>query len=205
MHKTGTKPIIGILGGIGSGKTTVANAFAKAGCKVIDADKIAHELLEQKDVKSSIINIFGKAILTIEGKINRKKLADVVFEDSGKIKAINGIIHPLVLAQVEALISEYNTQNQVKAIVLDMPLLAEVGWEKRCNKLIFVDCKADLRLKRTMKNGILNESQLKRRENFQISLDKKKGIADNVLDNNSDCEALAKRVADILSDVVNNG
>jgi dephospho-CoA kinase len=205
MHKTGTKPIIGILGGIGSGKTTVANAFAKAGCKVIDADKIAHELLEQKDVKSSIINIFGKAILTIEGKINRKKLADVVFEDSGKIKAINGIIHPLVLAQVEALISEYNTQNQVKAIVLDMPLLAEVGWEKRCNKLIFVDCKADLRLKRTMKNGILNESQLKRRENFQISLDKKKSIADNVLDNNSDCEALAKRVADILSDVVNNG
>ena len=83
--------------------------------------------------------------------------------------------------------------------------MLEVGWEKRCDRLIFVDCKADLRLKRAEKMGILSEEALKIRENFQISLDKKKDIADNTIDNNSGFEALAKQVADILSDVVSNG
>ena len=109
------------------------------------------------------------------------------------------------MTQTEKLIKKYESQNQVKAIVLDMPLLVEVGWEKRCDRLIFVDCRADIRLQRSKKAGILSEEKLKNRENFQISLDKKKIIADNTIDNNSGFEALAKQVADILIDVVNNG
>ncbi len=197
--------MIGILGGIGSGKSTVAGQFAKLGCRVIDADEIAHELLEQADVITKVKASFGQAILNFQGKIDRSKLAKIVFKDSTKISKLNGIIHPLVLARTEALIKEYNGQNEVKAIVLDMPLLMEVGWEKRCDRLIFVDCRADLRLKRAEKMGIFSEEALKIRENFQISLDKKKTIADNTIDNNSGFEALAEQVADILSDVVSNG
>jgi len=202
MHK---KPVIGILGGIGSGKSTVASQFAKLGCKVIDADAIAHELLERADVLNKVKTSFGQTILNPKGKIDRNKLAKIVFEDKAKISTLNSIIHPLVLARTEELIKEYSDQNEVKAIVLDMPLLLEVGWEKRCDRLIFVDCKADLRLKRAQKMGILSEEALKIRENFQISLDKKKAIADNIIDNNSGFEALAEQVADILSDVLSNG
>jgi len=203
MRKPGKKPIIGILGGIGSGKSAVASEFAKLGCKIIDADKIAHELLEQTDVIKKVKASFGQVILNSQGKIDRSKLAEIVFGDSVKLSMLNAIIHPLVFAEAEEFISKYNAQKQVKAIILDMPLLVEVGWDKKCDKLVFVDCKPDIRLKRAQKTGI--SGQLKIRENFQISLDKKKGISDNIIDNNSGFEALAEQVADILSDVVSNG
>ncbi|HEW78776.1 MAG TPA: dephospho-CoA kinase [Phycisphaerales bacterium] len=198
------KPIIGILGGVGSGKSTVAAEFAKLGCKVIDADKIAHELLESEAVKEKIVASFGKAILDSAGKINRKKLGDVVFADADKLSLLNNIIHPLVLERAEQLIKQINRQNQIKAIVLDMPLLAEVGWDRRCDRLIFVDCKRQLRVNRAQKRGIFDENQRKIRENFQISLDNKRNIADNVISNNSGFSILVRQVVDIFSCIVDN-
>ncbi len=131
-------------------------------------------------------------------------MADIAFSDADRLSALNKIIHPLVLERAEELIKQYNRQNQVKAIVLDMPLLAEVGWAKRCNKLIFVDCKRQLRLDRAKKTGF-DENQFKNRENFQISLDNKAELSDNIIDNNSGFLALAKQVADIFSYIVYNG
>jgi len=202
VSKDGNKPIIGILGGICSGKSTVAAEFAKLGCEVIDADKIAHELLDRKDIRERVIGLCGQAILNSEKKIDSKKLADIVFSDSDKLSSLNKIIHPFVLERAEELIEKYNGQSQVKAIVLDMPLLAEVGWEKRCDKLIFVDCKRELRIKRAKKVGIFDENQLKIRENFQISLDNKVSITDNTIDNNSGFSALAKQIAVIFSCII---
>jgi dephospho-CoA kinase len=200
----GEKPVIGILGGIGSGKSAVAAEFAKLGCKVIDADKIAHELLDEPRVKEKIIGIFGRAILDSEGKIDREKLAEVVFDDADRLSSLNRIIHPLVLQRAEELIEKYHRQKQVKAIVLDMPLLMEVGWLKRCDRLIFVDCRQKLRLDRAKKMGF-DKNQVKIRENFQISLDNKANVADNTINNNSDFSALAKQVTGIFSYVVDNG
>lgn len=204
MDSPEKKPIIGILGGVGSGKSTVAAEFAKLGCKVIDADKIAHELLESEAVKEKIVASFGKAILDSAGKINRKKLGDVVFADADKLSLLNNIIHPLVLERAEQLIKQINRQNQIKAIVLDMPLLAEVGWDRRCDRLIFVDCKRQLRVNRAQKRGIFDENQRKIRENFQISLDNKRNIADNVISNNSGFSILVRQVVDIFSCIVDN-
>lgn len=198
------KPIIGILGGPASGKSSVAAELAKLGCGLIDADKIAHELLDGQNVKEEVINSFGRAVLDHTGKINRRKLADIVFADGDKLSTLNRIVHPLVLVRAERLIEQYNRQQQVRAIVLDMPLLVEVGWDKRCDRLIFVDCKPQIRLKRAKKMGVLGENQLKIRENFQISLDKKVAIADNTVDNNSGFSALAKQVADIFSYIVDS-
>ncbi|MFH1881155.1 MAG: dephospho-CoA kinase [Planctomycetota bacterium] len=246
MGTTGKKPIIGILGGIGSGKSTVAAEFAKLGCKVIDADKIAHELLDKPAVKEKVVGLFGRSILDPAGKIDREKLAEVVFVDPRPSSAgfrskpadggpvlpgeskngdyastgadpaalgsvqnppmagLNEIIHPLVLQRARELIKQYDCQNQVKAIVLDMPLLVEAGWDKRCDKLIFVDCEQKLRLDRAKKLGF-DKNQVKIRENFQISLDNKANLADNTINNNSDFSELAKQVTDIFSYVVDNG
>jgi dephospho-CoA kinase len=196
------KPIIGILGGVGSGKSTVAAEFAKLGCEVIDADRIAHELLSRSAVREKIVASFGEAVLDLAGEIDHRKLANIVFADADKLSLLNKIIHPLVLERAEELIKRVKRQNQVKAIVLDMPLLVEVGWAKRCDKLIFVECKQQLRAKRAEKTGIFSENQLKIRENFQISLDKKESIADNIVDNNSGFPALVGQVTDIFSDMM---
>ncbi len=203
MGKAGKKPIIGILGGICSGKSTVAAEFAKLGCKVIDADKLVHNLLDKEDIKDRIIELFGEAVTEPSGKIDSRKLADIVFSDTEKLTLLKEIIHPLVLARAEGLIEQYNRQKQVKAIVLDMPLLVEVGWDKRCNKIIFVDCERQNRVNRAKNLGFLDEKQLKIRENFQISLDKKVGIADNLINNNSSLAALTKQVTEIFSCIMN--
>ena len=200
----GKKAIIGILGGIGSGKSTVAAEFAKLGCKVIDADKIAHGLLDESVVKAKVTAAFGEFILDSAGRINHRKLADIVFTDADKLSSLNNIVHPLVLARAEQLMERCNRQKQVKAIVLDMPLLVEVGWAKRCDKLIFVDCEPQLRAIRAKKMGLFDENQLRIRENFQISLDSKAGLVDNIIDNNSGFSELARQVADIFSHIVNS-
>jgi len=198
------KPVIGILGGIGSGKSTVAAEFGKLGCGVIDADEIAHKLLEKKNVKEKIITLFGP-VLDSAGKIDRKKLADIVFADADKLSALTGILHPFVLTRTEQLINQYNQENQVEAIVLDMPLLMEVGWEKRCDKLIFVDCERPLRVNRMKKMGLFDENKFKIRENFQISLDNKVAIAENTINNNSGLSTLVRQVADIFFGIIING
>ncbi len=204
MGATGKKPIIGILGGIGSGKSTVAAEFAKLGCKVIDADRIAHELLDEPSVKARVVGLFGRTVLDSEGKIDREKLAGVVFVDADKLQSLNEIIHPLVLQRAQELIKQYQAdvgavrEPPLRAIVLDMPLLVEVGWDKRCDRLIFVDCEQKLRLDRAKKLGF-DKNQVKIRENFQISLDSKANLADNTIENNSDFSVLARQVTDIFS------
>jgi len=191
------------LGGIASGKSTVAAEFAKLGCEVINADKIAHELLEKEAVKRQIVAAFGPSILDPKGRIDRKRLADIVFADTHKLSLLNLIVHPLVLERAERQIERYSRQNQVRAIVLDMPLLAEVDWAKRCDRLIFVRCSKKIRAERAKKMGF-DKNQLKIRENFQISLDNKTGIADNTIENNSDFSALVRQVADIFTDITDN-
>jgi dephospho-CoA kinase len=198
------KPVIGLLGGVASGKSTVAAEFGRLGCGVIDADKISHKILDKEDVSAKIVSVFGAGMLDPAGRIDRKKLGDTVFADAEKLSALTSIIHPVVLARSEQLIEQYNAQDEIKAIVLDMPLLVEVGWEKRCDKLIFVDCSRRKRLDRAKKIGVFDERQLKIRENLQMPLDRKAEVADNTIDNNSGLSELARQVADIFSRLVGN-
>jgi len=204
VGKIAEKPVIGIVGGIGSGKSTIAAEFAKLGCKVIDADRIAHDLLDESSVREKVTSLFGQAVLDSSGKINREKLAKVVFTDVQMLESLNRIIHPPVLQRTQELIDKFDSQDQVKAIVLDMPLLVEVGWHKKCDKLIFVNCEKNLRLQRA-KNMGFDKNQVKIRENFQISLDNKASLADNTIENNSDFSAIVRQVTEIFSYIVNNG
>jgi dephospho-CoA kinase len=197
--------VIGILGGMYSGKSTVAAELAKLGCAVIDADTISHQLLEEKDVLKKIIRVFGKEILDDKGKISRPALANRVFGDPEKLAVLTGILHPLVMARVGDLITKCGPQPAVRAIVLDVPLLVEIGWEKRCDRIIFVDCAPPIRLERAKKTGVFEADQLKIRENLQISLDKKKRIADNIVNNNSDLSGLSKQIANIFSTIMDKG
>jgi dephospho-CoA kinase len=193
------KPVIGILGGISSGKSTVAAEFAKLGCAVVDADAIAAELLQRGDVKERLVQSFGKAICTEEGLIDRARLADIIFKGRQYVTRINEIIHPLVFDRTKELIAEYTDRGEVNAIVLDVPLLAEAGWTDLCDVLVFVDADAETRIRRVRERGRWNAGQLKKREKFQISLDRKAQMAHYIVRNNSDLSALAGQVARIFS------
>jgi dephospho-CoA kinase len=193
------KPIIGLLGGIGSGKSTVAAAFGAAGGAVIDADAITHVLLEREDVRARLIDVLGAGILNSNGLIDRAALAQVAFGQPETLKCLTDVLHPLVLERTEALIKGYQADPSTRGIVLDMPLLLEVGWEKKCDFLVFVDCREEKRHDRIKKNAKIDIEQLKIRENFQISLDKKKQKAHYTINNNSDKSDMAEQVAQIFS------
>lgn len=202
MQKNRKKPIIGIIGGIASGKSTVAAEFAKLGCAVIDADEISHNILQIKEIEKKLVERFGEKIRKPDGTIDRNEVAQIVFSDKQKLSFLDDVLHPLVLERSQELIEQYNRDPQVKAIVLDMPLLAEVGWEKHCDKVIFIRCDQPKRLQRASKKANFNEKQFKNREKFQISLDSKLSIADNTINNNSDFSALAKQVQNIFSELM---
>jgi len=194
------KPILGIIGGIASGKSTVAAEFEKLGCAVIRADVLVHELLQEEPVRDRITRLFGREILRPSGDIDRRKLAAVVFTDGRKLAALNKEIHPRVFRRTEELIDKYNQCVHAKAIVLDMPLLIEVGWANRCDRLIFVRCDRQRRVERAKQAG-LSERDVEIRENFQISVDEKAALADNAIDNNSDFSTLVRQIQEIFSDI----
>ena len=119
--------MIGLTGPIGAGKTTVANVLAGRGCAVISADELAHEVFEEPGTKEFLNKNFGPAVINGCGRVDRQALADRVFGDREKIRLLEGIIHPEVIRRQEALIARFQAEPEVKAIVLDVPLLIESG------------------------------------------------------------------------------
>jgi dephospho-CoA kinase len=195
------KPIIGILGGIGSGKSEVARAFEELGCVVIDADLIAHDVLDETAVADAMVARWGDNTLDGTGRVDRGWIGERVFDSPEELDFLNALIHPRVLERCESAIHSCQADSDVCGIVLDMPLLMEVGWEKKCDFLIFVDCSELKRRERIAKNAKIDIEQLKKRENFQISLDKKKQKAHYVISNNSDKSDMAEQIARIFSSI----
>ena len=196
------KPLIGIIGGIASGKSTVATEFEKLGCACIDADAIAHELLDEPDIREEVVKRFGSGIVDRQGRIHRSLLAKQAFNRRENLEALNAIIHPVVMQRLEERIAACQQDATISAIVLDVPLLLEVGWAPRCDRIVFVDCSWQRRIERIRAKGVLTEEEVKIRENFQISLDTKATLADNSIDNNSDFSALVRQIQEIFSDIM---
>lgn len=198
------RPIVGIVGGIGSGKSTVAAEFAKLGCAVIDADALVHGFLEESSVQEGIAKALGISLAGKSTPSKRQKIARLVFGNPDNLAKLNSILHPRVLEKTEELIGKYSQMEGIPAIILDMPLLIEVGWASNCDRIIFVDCPPDLRYQRIRKKGRQSIEDIKMRENFQISLDKKRIQADTTISNNSDYTTLVRQVIKIFSDTVSS-
>lgn len=196
------KPIIGILGGVSSGKSTAARLLGENHhCAVIDADRMAHEELEKPEIITQLVDAFGREILT-DGRVDRARLAQAVFQNDENVRRINSIIHPPVLARTRELIARYRERSDVPAVVLDVPLLAETGFQNECTDLIFLDTDEAVRAQRMAKKGCSGKKNLKKREKFQISLDKKRNLSQYSINNNSDLSALAEQVARIFTKIV---
>ncbi len=197
-----TRPlVIGLVGGIASGKSAVADAFERRGCVVSRSDREAHALLERAEVRAQLVAWFGEQVLDSEGRIDRRAVGAIVFNDGAARKRLEGLIHPLLHAQRRALIAQAAVDG-APAVIVDAPLLFEAGVDAECDAVIFVDCAREIRLQRVMSGRGWDEAELDRRENAQLGLDVKRARADYVVENEGGLDRLDCRVGSLLRELL---
>jgi dephospho-CoA kinase len=178
--------VIGLVGGIGSGKSTIAEYFEQLGAKVIRADEIGHEVLATSEVEAALREHWGADIFGLDGRIDRTKVAQRVFASppSGprELEFLESITHPRIGARIRQQLQEFAACPDVPAVVLDAAILLETGWAEHCDKIVFVEADKEQRLKRAYRRGWTSE-QLSARESSQLSLEEKRKLADWVIDN----------------------
>ena len=132
------KPVIGIVGGIGAGKSTAAGQFAALGCRLVDADRIGHELLAEPDVQAEIRRRWGDAAFAPGGQVSREALAELVFDSPAELDALNAILHPRIRRRMEQAIAEAQADASAAGVVLDAAVMFEAGWDDLCTHRVFV-------------------------------------------------------------------
>jgi len=176
--------IIGLTGGIASGKSTVSNILRQLGAYIIDADKLAREVvLPGEPGWKEVVEYFGHEILLPDKTINRKVLAEKIFSNSAAKKQLEEIIHPRIRAKVEAAMQQAALQGY-DIVVLDVPLLLEVGWHDMADEVWVVFIDAETQLSRLMARDGLDRLQAIRRLNSQMALTEKRKFADIIINNN---------------------
>lgn len=190
------KIVLGITGSFGSGKTTVAKQFKALGARLIDADKIAHRVTSaQTKIYKRIIKTFGRGILKKDKSIDRFRLSRIVFNNKILLKRLNSIIHPEVIRIIKVRIRGLGA----KVIVLDAPLLIEVGLVTCVHKLIVVKINRAKQIERIIKKTLLSKIEILKRIREQMPLGKKIRLADFIIDNNGSIKETRRQVRKIWS------
>lgn len=194
-------PTIGLLGGVGAGKSTVAAAFARIGCAVIDGDIIGHELLRTAVVKRLVRNRWGANVFDGSGAVDRAALAARVFADPAELAHLNGILHPRIRRRMWSMVRQ--ARAGVPAVVIDAAVLMEAGWDDLCDVCVFVKAGGRLRQSRVRSRG-WSARQWRQREKSQISLDKKAARCEYTVVNGSSIPLLRAQVRQILRKILSN-
>ena len=179
--------IIGLVGGVASGKSYVAELLENLGALRIDADRLGHEVLLVKEVREHLARIWGPSILTDRGEVDRSQVSKLVFGNSMHAVAgrrqLEAIVHPRIRSLALDRMAAVRALPEVPlAIVIDAPLLIEAGWESLCDFILFIDSPLEDRVQRATARG-WTETQFADRENSQIPLDEKRSRATHFLDN----------------------
>jgi dephospho-CoA kinase len=186
-------PVLGITGGLASGKSTVAGCLAKLGAEVIDADRTVHRMLRTAPLKQAIRREFGSGVFAEDGEIDRRRLAEAAFGEQERVEELNRIVHPPAIEEIDRLLARYR-RGDAPLVVLDAPLLMETGLhEERSDALLFVSCPRAVRERRAAREGISPE-QFRRREEAQLPAEVKMEQADYVVENSGSIEELEAQV-----------
>ncbi|MBN1621674.1 MAG: dephospho-CoA kinase [Endomicrobiales bacterium] len=198
--------LIGLTGGLSSGKTTVAKEFRKLGAKIIDADKIAHSILKPNTATwKKIVKNFGKDILLSNKTINRSKLAAIIFKNKEKRVKLERITHGVIVKEINKRIVSLSKSYNKKVVIVDAPLLYEAGLTKFMFKNIVVWVPKNIQIKRFKKrNKIFTKSEIISRINAQIPLSKKKKLADFTINNSYHLARVRKRIKNIWLHLTRN-
>lgn len=194
------KIIVGITGSYGSGKSTIAKMFSGPDTAIIDADKLAHKvILPGSKIYKKIIRVFGRGILGRRvKKIDRGKLAKLVFSDKRLLLKLNCLVHPEVISSIKREIKD----SKERVIILDAPLLIEAGLNKITDKLIVVKASRRKQIERICKKVSLNSKEALKRINMQMPLKDKLRLADFVVDNSGSLKKTKKQVGEIRRKII---
>ena len=178
--------VIGLAGGIASGKSLVASQFRSLGAEVVDADKVGHQVLKFPSVIREIQSIWGDSVLT-DDQVDRGKLAKIVFADTqlgrDDLQRLESITHPRIREEIELQIEQLKSE-EVPAIVLDAPVMFKTGWYKICDKIVFIEASFEARSARVLARG-WSVQELFDREKQQFPLEGKRQLATDFVDNSS--------------------
>lgn len=196
------KPVIGIVGGIGSGKSHVARILGELGCKVIDSDEQVKRAYRMPQVVQELRKWWGDGVFGPDGQVNRRAIAARVFSDPRQRRKLEQLIHPVVhelrAREMAAAANEAGTA----AYVWDTPLLVETGLDKECDAVIYVEATEQERVERVMANRGWDEREWQRREKIQMPLDIKRKIAKDIVRNTAGADDLRNQVREVLSRIV---
>ncbi len=199
--------LIGLLGGIGSGKSTVAEIFRQLGAGILDADKVGHQVLRLPAVRAAIGGRWGQDVIGKDGEVDRKALAKIVFgshpQSLRELEELERITHPEIRKQLKVQINEMAKQG-VQIAILDAPVLLKAGWNNFCDALIFVDAPLEQRQARATARGWTIE-EFARREACQESTEEKRRLANFVVDNSQDFRYISSQVERLWQSLSHSG
>lgn len=197
--------VLGLTGGIATGKSTADSFFKKKKIPVVDADKIAHHIYDPaKPAYNAILAKFSQKLLDSENRIDRKKLGQLVFTDPIKLRQLNAIVQPFIYQEIDQQLNFYRQQS-AKIVVLDAPVLYETNGQGRCDKVLVINLPYPMQLKRLMARNGLNEAAAKARIKSQMPLVEKVARADYVVDNTGTIESLEDKLQQVLLQIKAEG
>jgi dephospho-CoA kinase len=189
--------VIGLTGGIASGKSFVAECFAELGCEVVNADLIGHQVLKLPETIERIQEAFG-APAVVDGEVDRRVLASIVFPKdsdapSKELKLLESITHPEIGNWMKLRFLEIEQSNSAKAIVLDAPVMFKAQWDRFCDRIVFVHADLEIRQQRANLRG-WPEGELRRRERQQLPLEQKRKFASDEIENSGSADQTREQV-----------
>jgi len=202
IDSTARKPVIGLMGGIGSGKSTVARCFAQLGCGIIDADALARAAINEPAVVEQLRQWWGDEVVTADGKADRAAVARIIFNAPDERARLESVVHPRVHAGRAAARAAMMRDPAIVAIVEDCPLLLETKLDGECDVLVFVDASREKRLARVTAARGWSEADFDQREKSQFGLDTKRDRADYVISNEDDEANCLTRVRRVLPQIL---
>jgi dephospho-CoA kinase len=192
--------LVGLTGGIASGKSSVGRALADLGCHLIEADELGHQvLLPGGEAYDAVVNLFGNQILDQEGLIDRRQLAKLVFDQPDMLEKLNRLVHPAVRAREDQMMAEIARADPKGIVVVAAAILVETGSYKRYDKLIVVVCTAEQQLERALKRGPYTREEILARLSRQLPLEEKVRLADYVIDTSGSKEHALEQVRAVYS------
>lgn len=192
----------GLTGGAASGKSTVARMFEELGARIIDADRLGHELIRAPlPAYQDIVRRFGDEILDPSAEIDRRRLGAAVFSDAEKLRELNAIVHPRIIERVEELANQYLSQNARAVVLVDAALIYEAGIGGRFEKMIVAWCRPEQQVERLMAKSGVSPEEAARRIATQIPVEEKRQRADYVIDCSGSLEFTQEQVATLYPEL----
>ena len=189
--------IVGITGGMGSGKSSFARELEELGAKRIDADRVGHQVIDRPEILRDLLAAFGEDLVNPAGKLNRRELGRRAFADEASCTRLNQIVHPPLEKELKNHIDRARNRGSENVVVVDAALIFEWGDLQLFDLIVVVDAKEELRIERLIRGGMISEAEVRRRMACQMPVEEKTARADWVVDNNGSLQDLRREAENL--------